>query len=407
MPRIESRYTLSIVVAACCCVILSRGHDLVPIPSISLSCPHTTKGHFQCGEMIGTEFTDEISASIQNSAVLRTVYAKILEERKTPKPTNSLLLRTFQSMKIESKRVYPYYVEEIRGIASGSNQSFDHLLAYNFLQELVTADPSSVKADVSDHCTEVLLPNQFAHNEDGSHIDMKTIFLVHMRFFRDDTGETVEDFTALTYPGRLSGWGPGFNRHGIVWTSNMLYPSLEASTSYLEGGISTVFVSRDMTRASSFDEAIEICTPPNLIAGQNQNFGDVNTGEVVTVETAPGGHFDRMDIKNADHVVFHANEYLRLTDVNQFPEKIVSAQHRHAAFLREQAAGELLPTANGLLHFLGDTTDAQYPVFRDNDTTKEFTILTVHVDLAAGTFSIYRANPRDGGRSLLSVSRIR
>ena len=77
-----------------------------------------------------------------------------------------------------------------------------------------------------------------------------------------------------------------------------------------------------MARASSVDDAIKRCTPDTLIAGQNQNFGDLRTGYMVTVETAPEGEYNVFNLTKSDgHAEFHANEYLRLKTYFSNPEK--------------------------------------------------------------------------------------
>eukprot|EP00939_MAST-03C_sp_MAST-3C-sp1_P000609 g609.t1 len=316
-------------------------------------------------------------------------------------------------MKQTANDTYPLYVKELEGTADGSGQPLDQILVLNFLQEisLVYRNDTSWEWErqqrrrsgaLPDRCTDVLLSNMFAHNEDGFGVDVRTMYRVHYRTYDPTSGETVEQFNAMTYPGRLSGWGPGYNRHGIVWSSNMLYPSLQSSSPYL-GGLATIFVSRAMTKARTIQEAVGICTPSNLIAGQNQNFGDVKTGEVVTVETAPGGKFDMLRISD-DQIHFHANQYLRMTDIDQLQDHLPSSIHRHARF--EEMRANLAENVDGLLTFLGDQADPKYPVYRHDDANGEYTLFTIAFDISERVMRIFRGNPKEGGLSLLSEERI-
>ena len=270
-------------------------------------------------------------------------------------------------------------MEELNGTAVGSNQPFDLVLVLNFAQELSMLTSQVIEPE---RCTDVFLPGMIAHNEDGMLEDLSTIYRVHMRTFDPETGDTVDDFNGITYPARLPGWGPGYNAH-ICWTSNMLYPSVPASAD--GNGATTIFVSRDMARASSVDDAIKRCTPDTLIAGQNQNFGDLRTGYMVTVETAPEGEYNVFNLtKSEGRAEFHANEYLRLKNISQIQKKIVSSQHRRAVFQKKSSE---IKDADTMLKFLGDSSDAQYPVYRHNDTTSEFTLLTVFIDMSKKQFS--------------------
>merc|ERR1712232_1317967 len=186
------------------------------------------------------------------------------------------------------------------------------------------------------------------------------------------------------------------NHHQLAWSSNVMYckppvPALD--------GVSVIFVSRDMARATSIEDAIARGTPQGLMAGQNLNMGSFRDQRVVTVETAPGGAWNKLEVDKRVSPTFHANEYLRLKNVPQDEENahLTSARHRHAAFLRTTPPKD----KTGLLNFLGDTSDKVFPVFRRNDTTQEFTLFTVAFDLERGTAEFYRANPRIGGNALL------
>ena len=363
--------------------------SMEPIPSIYVSCEDTLQGHFDCGKQIGETFSSRIAQSIDKAVFAKAAYEKIKSSK------DSQLQQVFNNLKSYAIKTYPLYVEELKGTAVGSNQPFDLVLVMNFAQELALLTSEVIEPE---RCTDVFLPGMIAHNEDGMLEDLSTIYRVHMRTFDPKTGDSVDDFNGITYPARLPGWGPGYNAH-ICWTSNMLYPSVPASAD--GNGATTIFVSRDMARASSVDDAIKRCTPETLIAGQNQNFGDLRTGYMVTVETAPEGEYNVFNLtKSSDaHAVFHANEYLRLKNISQIQKKIVSSQHRRAVF---QKKSNEIKDANTMLKFLGDTSDEQYPVYRHNDTTSEFTLLTVFIDLSKKQFSIYRGNPGNGGKSLLS-----
>jgi len=246
----------------------------------------------------------------------------------------------------------------------------------------------------ADHCSDAFLNTAFAHNEDGGLIDFDTIYFVRLRTY-ESSGKSVDEFAGITYAGRLPGWGPGWNVHQLAWTSNVLYA--KPPHPFVDG-VSVTFVSRDIARAQTIEEAIRRGTPAGLMAGQNLNFGSFRDGRVVTAETYVGGKWDKLEVTAAVSPTFHANEYLRMkVPQDESDPHLTSARHRRAAFQRTPAP----KSVTDLVNFLGDTSDKELPVFRRNDATQEFTLFTVAFDLEQGTVEWYRANPRKGKRSML------
>ena len=63
------------------------------------------------------------------------------------------------------------------------------------------------------------------HNEDGDKMDVNTTYLVHARIADPAQPQTVQEFTALCYPGQICGNAFGFNLNtGLVCTSNAVFP---------------------------------------------------------------------------------------------------------------------------------------------------------------------------------------
>jgi len=366
--------------------------QLHPIPSISVSCPDTAAGHWECGRQIGHAFRDRIGASFADPG-----FQKGYSMTQSPGLASSVFL----AMRETAHRVYPLYVKELEGTAAGSNQSFDLMMYANMEQEIGMAtagNGSNIQWRSSiaraDHCSDAFLNTAFAHNEDGGFEDFDKIYFVRLRTY-DSSGKSVDEFAGITYPGRLPGWGPGWNVHQLAWSSNVMYAKPPRP---LADGVSVIFVSRDITRAQTIEEAIRRGTPAGLMAGQNLNFGSFRDGRVVTVETYLGGKFDMLEVTAAVSPTFHANEYLRMkVPQDEEDRHLWSARHRRAAFQHTPAP----QSVTDLVNFLGDTSDKEFPVFRRNDTTHEFTLLTVAFDLEQGTVEWYRANPRQGKGAML------
>eukprot|EP00930_Biecheleria_cincta_P038013 TRINITY_DN26114_c0_g1_i1.p1 TRINITY_DN26114_c0_g1~~TRINITY_DN26114_c0_g1_i1.p1 ORF type:complete len:534 (-),score=52.77 TRINITY_DN26114_c0_g1_i1:37-1638(-) len=267
------------------------------------------------------------------------------------------------------------------------------------------ADSSAFK--IPDACTDILLVNSshgtagWAHNEDFGTMFFDSVYFVRQTVLNARNQE-VYSFASFTYPGILPGWAPGWNSFGLGISWNVLYPSkiLKASS------VGVTFVCRDVLSARSVEEAIRLATPKDLGLGQNFNVGSFHSKQIITIETAPGGVKDILQIHDHAAATFHANEYLRLR-VPQEVDQITSSQHRKQAFerLTKQKPGGL-HSMEDLLWVLGDTSDPAYPIFRRNDTTQEDTLFTVAFDLNAQTVTTYRGNPRLGKASQQWVEHI-
>ena len=153
-------------------------------------------------------------------------------------------------------------------------------------------------------------------------------------------------------------------------------------------------------------DALQLAAPADLALGQNLNVGYFGEGSfaVTTMETAPGGAADVLYVTqshrgtSSDVAYFHANEYLRMVNVRQLEQNLVSSRHRRKVYL------ELAPQPANLsaaLAVLGDQSDERYPIFRRNDSSQEDTLFTVAFDLRGRTITVYRDNPRLGERAVL------
>eukprot|EP00746_Dinoflagellata_sp_MGD_P131975 gnl/MRDRNA2_/MRDRNA2_65708_c0_seq2.p1 gnl/MRDRNA2_/MRDRNA2_65708_c0~~gnl/MRDRNA2_/MRDRNA2_65708_c0_seq2.p1 ORF type:complete len:262 (+),score=30.74 gnl/MRDRNA2_/MRDRNA2_65708_c0_seq2:34-819(+) len=239
----------------------------------------------------------------------------------------------------------------------------------------------------------------WAHNEDYPRTFYDTVYFVRQRILSAD-GSKAYDFAAFTYPGVLPGFSASWNSYGLGFTWNKLFP-----LPINEGpGVAVAFVLRDTLRAKSISEAFEIASPSDLWLGMNMNVGDFHARHMSTVEIAPGGRKDILNIGDSG-AVFHANEYLRLEDVRQVPNVFVSSRQRKAAFERLEAWNASHEIAD-LLKILGDTNDTAYPIFHRNDATGSKTMFTVSFDLHARTISVYRDNPHLGDQAKLWTENI-
>lgn len=347
---------------------------------------------FQCslatgGRAVGASFSKRIKRAFVLDVVLQRLVKKVRETAHGK--------AIFDELKSHAKQRYPLYIAEVNGTASGAGVDFDTVLIANFRQELGTSEPADEGLWSPDACTDLLLRDTshgvagWAHNEDYATLFFDSVYFVQQIHVSTD-GEELFSFSSFAYPGVLPGWAPGWNSYGIGMSWNVLFPSqMRPGPS-----VAVAFVCRDALTARSIEEAVHLATPEDLALGQNLNVGSFHTKQIVTVETAPGGAKNALNIVDGAPVTFHANEYLRMKDVPQIISPLTSSRHRKLAF--EQLEKKGLHSMNDLLLVLGDTSDAAYPIFRRNDTTHEDTLFTVAFDLIGQSISAYRANPKLG-----------
>ena len=364
---------------------------LHPIPSVSLTCADTLAGHEQCGMLVGKTFRERIAQAFTADTTLHNLYSAVL--------TDPGLGRVFAALVSTNAVRYPLYMAEINGTARGSGQPLDLLLLANLRLEVATAalgnkSNTSEHVEVPDSCTDLLIKDGWTHNEDYGTLFFDAMYMVNMTLQRDQ-GED-ESFVSFAYPGVLPGWAPGWNSHHIAVSWNVLYPRGMRPG----GGVGVAFVCRDVLTARTVDEALNLAAPADLALGQNLNVGSfVEPFSVTTMETAPGGlrSIVAIEKESPSFAYFHANEYLRLPQ-HQIASNIISSQHRRAVYSSSAPRPDSIAS---MLHLLGNTADAAFPIFRRNDSTREDTLFTIAFDLLSGTVTCYRANPRLGEQAVL------
>ena len=368
---------------------------LDPIPSMSFQCDDTLDGHFECGRAIGAAFGTQIAAAFAVDTALHDMHRAVQSGR---------ALAMFNELIAANAARYPKYMAEINGTAVGARQQIELVLLANLRLEVATAlaPANATSVGVPDACTDLLLDDGWAHNEDYGTLFFDAMYFVNVTWTAAASGGTPWSFATFSYPGVLPGWAPGWNSHGVAISWNVLYPrDMRAG-----GGVGVAFVCRDVLTATSVTDALQLAAPADLALGQNLNVGYFGEGSfaVTTMETAPGGAADVLYVTqshrgtSSDVAYFHANEYLRMVNVRQLEQNLVSSRHRRKVYL------ELAPQPANLsaaLAVLGDQSDERYPIFRRNDSSQEDTLFTVAFDLRGRTITVYRDNPRLGERAVL------
>jgi len=136
------------------------------------------------------------------------------------------------------KEAFPFMFAELRGMAEGSGQDFEKILAWNFFEAGLLG------------CTNILSLDSdgfLAHNEDGSPIFRGLLTLVKAQ-------PTVgKELLSLQYPGMLLGNTVAVNSAGLVFAVNTLWPKRLANVGYASN-----FLARALLEAQNLDEVQEI-----------------------------------------------------------------------------------------------------------------------------------------------------
>jgi hypothetical protein len=167
----------------------------------------------------------------------------------------------------------PHVVEEIRGIAEGSNVNFESIFAWNLLDEaewfLDGHSWTASNVAESSRCSVFGVPKDGEHPAIvAQNADMGPTFdgyqtICHVKHEDSDLEELV-----LTLPGVTGIYG--MNNRSMAVCLNALTMSLNRSSN----GLATVFIARGILKQHSLDDAVEFITSVKHASGECYTFGD-------------------------------------------------------------------------------------------------------------------------------------
>jgi isopenicillin-N N-acyltransferase like protein len=179
------------------------------------------------------------------------------------------------------RRYLPQYLDELEGMAEGSNQPFDKLLVPNCAEEFTcpveqTPGRPGKEGPGSGHfCTAVAAMtgdrHLVGHNMDWYVVDVDKNVLFDLT---TPDGTRIVTIAGVPYLPIL-----GMNSHGVAYVGNSVYSN--------DGrpGVPNVFVRRWALEASSLEEAAARAAMPVRARGSNHLFGD-REGRIWDLETS-------------------------------------------------------------------------------------------------------------------------
>ncbi|XP_055343765.1 beta-alanyl-dopamine/carcinine hydrolase-like [Paramacrobiotus metropolitanus] len=302
--------------------------------------------------------------------------------------------------------VVPQYLEEIRGISDGSGVPFEQVFCMHIRSEISLIlrqghyeTPACSTVFVNRPEAEIV-----GHNEDNDPEMKARSYMVSAEILAEN-GTLLEKFTAFSYPGCLPGNAFSFNRAGIIFTVNSESP-IEIPTNKIPRYI----MNRALLSAESPEDFERIIsTPPGLAQGcsinvvftRNPNdsikmrnyelLGSFDATIPTVIDRAATFPYDLSKPNmEGNGYMYHWNKYERIR-VKQNPDNIVSSVHR-----QNRAKQFPVPqNVENVLNILGDTADADYPIYRTpNEKDGGCTIAVALFDLRNMTLSVYRDNPK-------------
>jgi len=323
--------------------------------------------HYEIGYSIGQHFAQQIHDAFNNYAFLHELQA--YHQTDNGRSRYDKMLALHQS-------TYPQYLQEMQGIADGSQRIFLDIFLMNLRGEyrgfLTESDDIRGCSDCSILNDDLAL---MGHNEDGSPAFHEHMYFVHAQV---DDGTA---FTACSYPGFICGNAFGFNEHGICCSIDNIRPD------NIRVGISRQFLARSLLDAQSIDDAIQRVTPDGRASGFSYTIGSIAERRIVQVEVVP----ESFHIKDIGSVNFHANHILNLPSVRQTTHASSQARVKRAhAILQDK----IITQPEDILAVLGDQDNVDYPIYRTArppDDTETF--CTALFDLDEKEMRVYVGHP--------------
>ena len=243
------------------------------------------------------------------------------------------------------------------------------------------------------------------HNEDGPSVFRGLLYYVDVALNVTSVG--VQHYAAMTYPGMISSSSLGVSFTGqFYYTINALTPCPINTNRH---AVPVEMLQHQLlTQAQSPEEATALVESYTLSPGSeglsygvNINVGDLRAARgmlprITTIETSAKKLMSALPLTSASPPEFHFNNVLRMD---------VPYHYGASSESRMDVASTYRATARApadVLRFLGDQSNASFPVFRggtpvDHALTLYTALITVPEDGAqeeGALLRIYTANPR-------------
>jgi predicted choloylglycine hydrolase len=330
--------------------------------------------YYEIGYSAGKTFSKNIQHIVKNRQDWINALQKVVNSTSGRKFSDALL--------DNSRKHFPFIVDEIEGLADGCGYSFDLMWMMSIQSELNAYQKenpgcSTVYYKDSKH-------NWLAHNEDGD-----TSYSGKMYVLKAHPPSGVSYIT-LAYPGIIEGVGPSFNSFGMIETTNFI------GCNKPEVGVPRYLLGRAILESKTMEEALQIATFQPRAFPWHHNLGSCQTKEYVSIETLPDG---TVDIRRPNGVYIHTNHAIgeKTKDYkHQDLDYAKSSSITRYDVLTKEKNNAKLPIASSrvLLNWLSSREGKPYSPCRvpEGDITGE-TLGTALFDINNATMRLYKGYP--------------
>lgn len=207
-------------------------------------------------------------------------------------------------------KYFPDFVEELEGIAAGSNQPLERLFLFSFEEELSPGE----------HCTTLAVKAKgtiyFAHNEDW---DLNLpLYIIKAK------PKNKPRFLALAQAGQFPGM-VGFNDRGLVFSNN----SLDTKVNFK--GLPKLYCLRKFLECSTIDEAVSTVANHDRAIGNSSLLVSSRESRIVSLEWTPDDYL----VEEAGHGLGHTNHFLSKKLKSQQAGKTTLSSRQRLLYLQE------------------------------------------------------------------------
>jgi hypothetical protein len=384
-----------LAVALVCLLLAVSVHGRYPVYS-------ATGTYYEVGRQIGAQSREQLMARLSRPGMNATL---------RPFAASSTGRTMISNFKAKTSALFPHLMDELAGIAAGSDVSFEDIFLLNAVQEIETyislSEPnltisSSMRNGLA-HCTDVLTNSQtpcWGHNEDGDPRDVHSNYFTNITIVDPhDRSKVLEQYVAFAYAATTAGFAYGWNKDGLVLSQNAIFA---VNLNYF--GVPVQIAARAFFGAKDIDHAIKMVNEAQCANSFNLNLATTRGTRMVNIEVDPLGASSVHEVQPygrypavapfvnctiPPYYFFHTNEY-KILATPGFDDP--SSDHRDRVLASYPA-----PNATAdIRQMLGDTSDHQYPIYRNGAAPDlgAYTLSTVVFDLATFTATVFDTNPR-------------
>ncbi|CAF3015262.1 unnamed protein product [Rotaria sp. Silwood2] len=391
--------------------------------SSSIPGYRVTGKQYDCSYTIGTLARESIRQRIAKDHTLSTLFAFVETDY------GHQLHQGF----IERTRVlFPWYWDEICGLADGSEVPFEQILVLNFLNETRIANRlfdekqriiekcQQLENEAGEKgCTTVLINRKdtntlsLLHNEDHAPALYTTSYIIEadIQSGKYDDGKREsphEKFIAYCYAGSVPGNAFGINKHGFAYSLNGLYPNFVG-----HDRLPRQILNRALLSIQNENELDKLLNSVSVAYGFCINGGFIHQSKyLLNYEIGPNIGIDnenyiskRLIINNEENLekinkystalnyLVHYNHYERLDNV---VSQLKSLESSYTRWKRGQELGEIFTTQDAI-RLLGDDQNEKFSIFRAQEEETDVTavtLCTIHINFLTLELTVYEHNPK-------------